>query len=48
MRQRQVCFNSDFTWHITEELLTEVPLCSSLVPVKVVLGPPGLLVTGEQ
>lgn len=38
----------NLTRHITEELFTEVPLGLPFVSVKVVFGPPGLLVTGKQ
>lgn len=38
----------NLTWHITEELFAEVPLCLPFVPPQVVFRPPGLLVTKKK
>lgn len=42
-----VCVQT-LTWNITEELLTEVPLCLTFVSIKVLIGPPRLLVTEKH
>lgn len=44
MSSCNVCVQT-LTWNITEELLTEVPLCLTFVSIKVLIGPPRLLVT---
>lgn len=42
-----VCVQT-LTWNITEELFTEVPLCLTFVSIKVLIGPPRLLVTEKH